>query len=71
MKIECFLVIGKKKRLEPKVRRVTQTRPQLLSDEALVRLSLDVPDDLFSAPLITVPIAKRQVAVAIEVDEPL
>jgi hypothetical protein len=71
MNVECFLIVGKKKRAEPKVRRVTQTRPSLQPDEALIRLSLDLPDDTFAAPLITVPVEKRQVAVAVEVDEPL
>lgn len=71
MKIDCFLVIGKKKGSEARVRRVAVRRPSLEADEALVRLQLDIPDDIFEAPLITVPIAKRQVAVGAEVDEPV
>lgn len=72
MKIDAYLVIGRKdKRAMPRVRRVTQSRPRLDADEAVVRLQLDLPDDVFDAPLLTVPIAKRQVAVGVEVDEPV
>lgn len=71
MKVDCFLVLGKARGKEPRVRRVTQTRPSLYADEALVRLTLELPADVFDAPLLTVPVAKRQVAVAVEVDKPL
>lgn len=69
MKIECYAVIGKARGKEPRVRRVTQRRPYLEPDEALIRLLLEIPDDTFEAPLITVPIEKRQIGVAVEVDE--
>jgi hypothetical protein len=50
---------------------VTQGKPHLEADEALIRLSLDLPSNTFDAPLITVPVERRHVAVAVEVDEPL
>ena len=71
MKIDCFLVIGKKRGSEARVRRVAVRRPPLAADEALVRLQLEIPSDIFEAPLITVPIEKRSIAVAAEVDEPV
>jgi len=71
MEVQCFLVLAKVPGKEPRVRRVTQKRPQLAHDEALVKLQLDLPADIFDAPLITVPIERRQVAVAVEVDEPI
>jgi hypothetical protein len=69
LKIECHLVIVKKKGKEPRVVRATQGRPALNADEAMVKLSLDLPQDTFDAPLVTVPVEKRQIAVAVEVDE--
>jgi hypothetical protein len=69
MTIECYLVVVKKRGKEAKVARVTQARPSLSYNEALIKLSLDVPADIFEAPLITVPVERRQVAVAVEVDE--
>jgi hypothetical protein len=71
VKVDCYLVLGKGKGRLPRVRRVTQRRPGVAGDEALVRLQLDVPDDVFEAPVLTVPVEKRQVAVGIEVDEPI
>lgn len=71
MNIECYLVVVKKRGKEPRVVRTTQGRPHLEPDEALIRLQLELPEDTFDAPLITVPVERRQVAVAIEVDEPV
>lgn len=69
MNVDCYLVIGKKGRYEARVRRVTTKRPRIEADEAMVKLVLDLPSDVFEAPVMTVPIAKRQIAVAVEVDE--
>jgi hypothetical protein len=69
VKIDCYLVVVKKRGKEAKVARVTQSRPSLNHDEALIKLELDVPGDMFEAPLVTVPVERRQVAVAVEVDE--
>ncbi len=71
MTIDAFLVIAKARGREPRVVRVTQNRPALAVNEAVVRLSLELPDDVFDAPLITVPVERRQVAVGVEVDEPV
>lgn len=69
MSIECYLVIVKKRGKEARALRITSNRPSLQKDEAVIRLSIDVPEDIFDAPIITVPVERRQVAVAIEVDE--
>ena len=69
MKIECYLVITKKRGKEARVARVAQKRPSLHADEAVIALSIDAPDDVFDAPVITVPVERRQIAVAVEVDE--
>lgn len=69
MKIECYLVLNKKRGKEPRAVRVTQGKPSLAADEALVRLCLDVPNEVFDAPMITLPVTRRNVAVAVEVDE--
>lgn len=69
MTIECYLVVVKKRGKEPRAVRVTQGRPALQADEALIRLSIEAPADIFDAPVITVPVERRQIAVAVEVDE--
>jgi hypothetical protein len=69
MKIECYLVVAKQRGREPRVTRSTQSKPSLQVNEALIKLEIEAPDDLFDAPLVTVPVEKRQVAVAIEADE--
>jgi hypothetical protein len=70
VKIKAYLVLGRVRGV-PRARRVTQRRPFLDSDEALIRLELDIPDDVFEAPLLTVPIDKRDVAVGVEPLAPL
>lgn len=70
MKVECYLVVAKRPRREPRIVRVTQKRPSIMADEAMVRLVLDLPADVFEAPLLTVPVEKRRVMVGVEVDEP-
>lgn len=69
MTIECYLVVVKKRGKEPRAVRVTQSRPALQADEALIRLHIDAPSDIFDAPVVTVPVERRKVAVAVEVDE--
>lgn len=71
MQLSAFLILKKNKGREPRVTRVTQRRPSLAANEALIRLELDVPDDVFEAPIHTVQVEKRSIAVAVEVDEPL
>jgi len=69
MNAECYLVIAKRKK-HVTVIRATQRKPYLNADEACVHLKLELPDNVFDAPLFTVPVKKRQVAVAVEVEEP-
>jgi hypothetical protein len=76
VKVAAYLVLGRTSyRGKPRpnttrIRRVTQGRPSLGENEAMIRLVLDIPDDAFEAPLFTVPVEKHRVAVAVEVDEP-
>jgi hypothetical protein len=67
----CYLVLTEGRNGKPRARRVTAGYPALDSDEAVVLLELDLPDDLWSAPLLTVPVERRQVAVGVAVREPL
>lgn len=69
MKISTYLVIGKTGR-GVYARRVTSRRPALDKDEAVIKLALDLPDDVFEAPLLTVPVERRRVAVAAEAEDP-
>lgn len=71
MKLDCFLVVGRSGKRHARVRRTTQKRPRLEHDEAVIRLQLELSDDVFDAPLLTVPIERRQIAIAVEVDEPV
>jgi hypothetical protein len=66
MKIETFLVIGEGSKGKPRVRKATSRYPALDVDEAVIALSLDIPDDIFDAPLFTVEVEKRQINVGIE-----
>lgn len=69
MRIECFLVIAKRKGMPARAVKITQGRPALRAHEAMIKLVLDAPDELFEAPLITFPVAMRQVAVAVDAEE--
>lgn len=71
MKVSAYLVLGRGRGGIARARRVTQRRPWLDADEALVRLELELPDDVFEAPLLTVPVEAREVAVAVSVEPPL
>ena len=69
MNVDAYLVLVKARGREPRVARVTQKRPSLAANEAMIKLTLDLPADVFEAPLFTVPVEHRHVEVAIEVDE--
>jgi hypothetical protein len=71
VKVSTWLVLGRNANGIIRSRRVTQRRPALDYDEALVKLELDVPDDVFDAPLVTVAVERGDVAVAAEAREPL
>lgn len=71
MIVRCYLILGKKSNGVVIPRRVTRSRPKLDYDEALVRLKLELPEDAFDAPLFTVPVEKRELAVAVEAESPL
>lgn len=70
MKILTYLVLGEHNITgKVSVRRATARYPALDSNEAVIRLELDVPDDVFEAPLFTIEVEKRQVQVAVEAQE--
>ena len=71
MIVRAYLVLGPGRGGRIKARRVTQQRPYLEATEALVRLKLELPDDVMDVPLITVPVERRDVAVAVELEPPL
>ena len=65
----AYLVVRRprpRERGTAKVVRVTQTRPWLDADEAMIRIALELPDDLFEAPILVVPVSKQEIAVAVE-----
>lgn len=68
MRMERYLVIGKRGR-KIEARRITVRRPALGADEALVRLSFEIPDDAFDDPIVTTQITKAQIAVAVEAED--
>jgi hypothetical protein len=69
--VRCYLVLKKASNGNVTARRVARHRPRLDYDEAVIRLRLDLPDDAFEAPLITVQVMQREVAVAVEAEDPL
>jgi hypothetical protein len=71
VKLTAYLVIGRSPRGLVRARRVTTRRPYLEAEEALIRLELELPDDVFEAPLITVPVERTDVAVAVALGPPL
>ena len=67
MKVRCFLILGQNQANgKVTVRRAVSRYPSLDWNEAVVSLELEVPDDVFEAPLFTVEVAKRQIEVAVE-----
>lgn len=67
MKVSCYLVLANGRK--PRVVRATAKRPSLAANEAVIHLSLDIPVDVFEAPLFTVDVEKRQITVAVEVED--
>lgn len=63
-----YLVIGGGTS-RPTVRRVTARWPSLSPGEAIVRLSLELPDTLFTHPVHTVELEADDASVAVEVLE--
>jgi hypothetical protein len=72
--VRAFLVLAKHQTTgRVSARKVTRHYPALDWNEAVIALELDVPEDVFDAPLFTVEVGKRQVQVAVEaleVEEP-
>jgi hypothetical protein len=66
MQVRCHLVLGQNQSGKIVAKRVTRGRGWIDADEAVIALELDVPEDVFDAPLFTVEVGKRQVEVAIE-----
>lgn len=66
MQVRCHLVLGTNQSGKIVAKRVTRGRGWIDADEAVIALELDVPDDVFDAPLFTVEVEKRQIQVAVE-----
>jgi hypothetical protein len=49
------------------IARVTRGRPTLNYNEARIKLTLEIPDDLFDNPALTVPVDRFEAEVAAEV----
>ncbi len=49
----------------PVIRRATQSWPQLDAGEAIVRISLELPDSVFEHPVVTVAVDAMETAVAV------
>jgi hypothetical protein len=70
MKVRTYLVLGQHSATgKVSVRRAVTRYPSLDWNEAVMELELDVPDDIFEAPLFTVEATKREVRVAVEAVE--
>jgi hypothetical protein len=69
MRLTTHLVIARNANGKATARRCVRGYPALDADEAVIRLDIEVPDDAFDAPLVTVPVTKRQVAVAVEAQD--
>jgi hypothetical protein len=67
--VRTYLVIAPGRGGRPRVSRATVGRPYLDSDEAMIALVLEIPDDIFEAPLFTVQVEKRQIQVAVEAED--
>lgn len=71
MIVTCYLILGPGRAGRISARRVTQQRPPLDANEAMVKLRIELPNDVMEAPLVTVPIERRKIAVAVEAEAPL
>jgi len=70
MKVRTYLVLGHHSSTgKVSVRRAVTRYPALDWNEAVLELELEVPDDLFEAPLFTVLASKRDIRVAAEAVE--
>ena len=68
MRVQTYLILARGSS-KPRVSRATTRRPYLAANEALIRLELDIPDDVFEAPLFAVKVEKRQVEIAVEAED--
>jgi hypothetical protein len=61
----AFLVVAMPTRGRvPVIRRATQSWPALDSGEAVIKISLELPDTVFEHPIVTVAVDATEVAVA-------
>lgn len=68
MKATGWLVIQKRGNYAVIVR-TTRKRPWLNYDEARIKITLDLPDDLFDNPALTVSVDRYEAEVAVEVTD--
>ena len=69
MKIQRYLAVGKKSRSSKPSVRLTVTSPALDSHEVAIKLTLDVPDELFSKPQLEASISVPKDSVSAPVIE--
>ena len=70
MKVLTYLVVGRhKSNGRIGVRKATTRYPALEASEAVIKLELTLPDDIFEAPLFTVEVQHHEVEVAVEPQE--
>ena len=69
MRAVGYLVIRRPKGsgYQAKIVRATQRRPYLDVDEAMVKIALDLPNDIYDSPVVIVPVEPQDIAVAVEV----
>ena len=68
MKIDRYLIVGKKRNHQPNAR-IAVTSPALESHEIAIKVSLDVPDALFTKPQLEASIAIPSDSIAAPVIE--
>lgn len=70
MIVETYLVLAQHATTgNVTVSRVTRKYPALAANEAVLELQLEVPDDVFDAPLFTVEVGKQHLEVGVEPQE--
>lgn len=70
MKVTAYLVLDNGAR-GVRVARATQRRGYLDPNEAVLRIELNLPDDFFVGPVVTIEVPAEKIAVAVEALDPV
>jgi hypothetical protein len=65
----AYLVVALPYHGPPRIKRVAQSWPRLEPGEVIVRVSLELPDEVFHKPVVTIPVEAEQAVTAV-VEEP-